>query len=61
MWNANILLQVGYAIIDAAYSGVPNQERDTFWSTIEIDPLYSAETAAIPVNPQIGSVENVVV
>ncbi|XGW29596.1 hypothetical protein V3C99_008998 [Haemonchus contortus] len=48
-------LSLGLSIVDECYNDLPLQQRDIFWSAEAIEPLYSADTAVKPINPQIGS------
>ncbi|VDL65316.1 unnamed protein product [Nippostrongylus brasiliensis] len=48
-------LSVGLAIVDECYGDLPPQQKDVFWSSEVAEPLYSADTAVKPMNPQIGS------
>lgn len=48
-------LSVGLSIVDECYSDLPVQQKDVFWSTDVIEPLYSADSAVKPMNPQVGS------
>ncbi|PAV92046.1 hypothetical protein WR25_22704 [Diploscapter pachys] len=51
-------LAVGLMIVDECYNDAPPQSKDLFWNSHQRDPLYSAETAAIAKNEQIGSAAN---
>ncbi|KAK6749574.1 hypothetical protein RB195_001907 [Necator americanus] len=48
-------LRVGLTIVDDCYGDLPQQQKDGFWGAEAIEPLYSADSAVKPVNPQIGS------
>ncbi|CAI4227275.1 unnamed protein product [Auanema sp. JU1783] len=48
-------LSVGLTIVDDNFNEAPSQQKDIFWSRESIEPLYSADAAVKPVNPQIGS------
>ncbi|CAJ0601349.1 unnamed protein product [Cylicocyclus nassatus] len=48
-------LRVGLTIVDDCYGDLPLQQKDNFWGVDTIEPLYSADSAVKPVNPQIGS------
>ncbi|KAK5977207.1 Bestrophin [Trichostrongylus colubriformis] len=48
-------LSLGLSIVDECYNDLPLQEKDIFWSAETIEPLYSADTAVKPINPQVGS------
>ncbi|GMT14821.1 hypothetical protein PFISCL1PPCAC_6118, partial [Pristionchus fissidentatus] len=48
-------LQVGFAIVDEAYTNVPPQEKDSYWDVRVPQPLYTSESAVRPVNPIVGS------
>uniref|UniRef100_A0A914VQ04 Bestrophin homolog n=1 Tax=Plectus sambesii TaxID=2011161 RepID=A0A914VQ04_9BILA len=48
-------LQLGFTLVDDACSVIPTQEKDTFWDDTFPEPLYSAATAALPMNPLVGS------
>ncbi|CAI2349928.1 unnamed protein product [Caenorhabditis sp. 36 PRJEB53466] len=48
-------LATGLAIVDECYNDSPPLQKDVFWSADVVEPLYSADTADIPINPQIGS------
>ncbi|EGT40021.1 hypothetical protein CAEBREN_32081 [Caenorhabditis brenneri] len=49
------LFQTGLAIVDECYNDSPPLQKDVFWSAETVEPLYSADTANIHMNPQIGS------
>ncbi|KHJ92311.1 bestrophin-1 domain protein [Oesophagostomum dentatum] len=46
---------VGLNVVDNAYDKFPELERDQFWEDTIPEPLYTAESAQRPINPQIGS------
>ncbi|KHJ80201.1 Bestrophin [Oesophagostomum dentatum] len=48
-------LEVGLNVVDNAYDKFPELERDQFWEDTIPEPLYTAESAQRPINPQIGS------
>ncbi|KHJ92682.1 bestrophin-1 domain protein [Oesophagostomum dentatum] len=48
-------LRVGLTIVDDCYGDLPLQQKDSFWGVDTIEPLYSADSAVKPVNPQVGS------
>ncbi|VDK56722.1 unnamed protein product, partial [Cylicostephanus goldi] len=48
-------LRVGLTIVDDCYGDLPLQQKDNFWGVDTIEPLYSADSAVKPVNPQVGS------
>ncbi|KHJ76871.1 hypothetical protein OESDEN_23509, partial [Oesophagostomum dentatum] len=48
-------LEVGLNVVDNAYDKLPELERDQFWEDTIPEPLYTAESAQRPINPQIGS------
>ncbi|CAD6199940.1 unnamed protein product [Caenorhabditis auriculariae] len=54
-WVLDRNLQVGLMVVDTAYSKYPNLEKDTFWEDLLPEPLYTAESAMRPLNPQVGS------
>ncbi len=47
--------QVGFSIVDDACNRRSEMERDIFWHDKVPEPLYTVESAARPVNPNIGS------
>ncbi|CAP32290.1 Protein CBG13503 [Caenorhabditis briggsae] len=47
--------QTGLAIVDDCYNDSPPIQKDIFWSAETVEPLYSADTANLHMNPQIGS------
>ncbi|KAK5979267.1 Bestrophin [Trichostrongylus colubriformis] len=53
-WIIDRNLQVGFSV-EECYDKYPPIDRDSFWSDKLPEPLYTAESAARPVNPQIGS------
>uniref|UniRef100_A0A8R1I0Y1 Bestrophin homolog n=1 Tax=Caenorhabditis japonica TaxID=281687 RepID=A0A8R1I0Y1_CAEJA len=54
-WILDRNLQVGLMVVDAAYNKYPDLEKDQFWEDVNPEPLYTAESAIRPLNPQIGS------
>ena len=42
-------------VVDTAYNRYPTLEKDQFWEDAIPEPLYTAESALRPLNPQIGS------
>ena len=42
-------------MVDDQFDKYPRTERDAFWEDVDIEPLYTPETAAMPRNPQVGS------
>ncbi|KJH43885.1 Bestrophin [Dictyocaulus viviparus] len=48
-------LGIGLSIVDECYNELPLQQKDIFWSTDAVEPLYSADTALKPIHPQVGS------
>ncbi|KAK6046987.1 hypothetical protein COOONC_15508, partial [Cooperia oncophora] len=48
-------LQVGLNVVDEAYDTYPALVRDSFWEDSLPEPLYTAESAQRPINPQVGS------
>lgn len=48
-------LATSLCIVDEAHDDVPPLERDLFWSSSDVEPLYSMNTASTPINPLIGS------
>ncbi len=54
--DIHFMLQVGLTIVED--SSPPEQQMDIFWSD-KVEPLYSADTAAKPIYPLVGSVANV--
>ncbi|GMS97214.1 hypothetical protein PENTCL1PPCAC_19389, partial [Pristionchus entomophagus] len=48
-------LQVGFAIVDAAYENFPSQQKDPFWHESIPQLLHTTESAERPVNPNVGS------
>ncbi|CAI2347205.1 unnamed protein product [Caenorhabditis sp. 36 PRJEB53466] len=54
-WILDRNLQVGLMVVDTAYNRYPTLEKDQFWEDANPEPLYTAESAMRPLNPQIGS------
>ncbi|CAB3405095.1 unnamed protein product [Caenorhabditis bovis] len=54
-WILDRNLQVGMTVVDTAYGKYPDLEKDNFWEDELPEPLYTAESALRPLNPQIGS------
>ncbi|KAK6732126.1 hypothetical protein RB195_016483 [Necator americanus] len=48
-------LEVGLNVVDNNYDKFPNLVRDQFWEDTIPEPLYTAESAQRPINPQVGS------
>ncbi|VDM60941.1 unnamed protein product [Angiostrongylus costaricensis] len=48
-------LSIGLSIVDECYGDLPLQQKDIYWSAGIIEPLYAADVAMKPINPQIGS------
>ncbi|CAB3406545.1 unnamed protein product [Caenorhabditis bovis] len=48
-------LATGLAIVDECYNDSPPLQKDTFWNAEIVEPLYSANTALMHKNPQVGS------
>ncbi|KAJ1345480.1 hypothetical protein KIN20_000026 [Parelaphostrongylus tenuis] len=48
-------LNIGLAIVDECYGDLPLQQKDVYWSTDNIEPLYASDVALKPINPQVGS------
>ncbi|PIO67179.1 hypothetical protein TELCIR_11082 [Teladorsagia circumcincta] len=48
-------LQVGLNVVDKAYDTFPEMVRDNYWEDSLPEPLYTAESAQRPINPQVGS------
>ncbi|CAD5210942.1 unnamed protein product [Bursaphelenchus okinawaensis] len=59
-WVLDRNLQVGLSIVDDCYGKVPALERDVFWEDMVPQPLYTAESAARPHNPMIGSCNDLI-
>ncbi|KAE9551623.1 hypothetical protein FO519_005151 [Halicephalobus sp. NKZ332] len=53
-WIIDRNLQVGLLIADS-HGRLPQMEKDIFWNDILPEPLYTAESAARPHNPMVGS------
>uniref|UniRef100_A0A7I5E7M9 Bestrophin homolog n=1 Tax=Haemonchus contortus TaxID=6289 RepID=A0A7I5E7M9_HAECO len=53
-WIIDRNLQVGFSV-EECYDQYPPIDRDTFWSEKTPEPLYTAESALRPANPQVGS------
>ncbi|CAI5442176.1 unnamed protein product [Caenorhabditis angaria] len=54
-WILDRNLQVGLTVVDTAYGKYPDLEKDSFWEDELPEPLYTAESALRPLNPQVGS------
>ncbi|PIC49741.1 hypothetical protein B9Z55_008252 [Caenorhabditis nigoni] len=54
-WILDRNLQVGLMVVDTAYNRYPTLEKDQFWEDAIPEPLYTAESAMRPLNPQVGS------
>ncbi|KAF1767966.1 hypothetical protein GCK72_007926 [Caenorhabditis remanei] len=54
-WILDRNLQVGLMVVDTAYNRYPTLEKDQFWEDVLPEPLYTAESAMRPLNPQVGS------
>ncbi|VDM56563.1 unnamed protein product [Angiostrongylus costaricensis] len=54
-WILDRNLQVGFNVVDTAYDRFPDMVRDKFWEEAIPEPLYTAESAQRPLNPQVGS------
>ncbi|ETN70363.1 Bestrophin [Necator americanus] len=48
-------MKVGLNVVDNNYDKFPNLVRDQFWEDTIPEPLYTAESAQRPINPQVGS------
>ncbi|KAE9421810.1 hypothetical protein Angca_003073, partial [Angiostrongylus cantonensis] len=48
-------LSIGLSIVDECYGDLPLQQKDIYWSADSIEPLYAADVAMKPINPQVGS------
>ncbi|KHN87218.1 Uncharacterized protein Tcan_17052 [Toxocara canis] len=48
-------LATSLCIVDEAHDDLPPLEKDLFWSSSDVEPLYSKDTASIPINPLMGS------
>ncbi|VDM41679.1 unnamed protein product [Toxocara canis] len=48
-------LATSLCIVDEAHDDLPPLEKDLFWSISDVEPLYSKDTASIPINPLMGS------
>lgn len=46
-------------MVDDQFDKAPPIERDAFWEDVMAEPLYTAEAASRPCNPQIGSCSNI--
>ncbi|VDN27433.1 unnamed protein product, partial [Gongylonema pulchrum] len=42
-------------IVDEAHHDLPPLQKDQFWLRGEVEPMYSKDAAALPINPLIGS------
>ncbi|KAK6026795.1 hypothetical protein OSTOST_07220, partial [Ostertagia ostertagi] len=51
----NSFFEVGLNVVDKAYDTFPEMVRDDFWEDSLPEPLYTAESAQRPINPQVGS------
>ncbi|VDN52777.1 unnamed protein product [Dracunculus medinensis] len=49
------IFQTALCIVDEASNDAPELAKDQFWSTKEIEPIYSKESAAETINPLVGS------
>uniref|UniRef100_A0A915AEA8 Bestrophin homolog n=2 Tax=Parascaris univalens TaxID=6257 RepID=A0A915AEA8_PARUN len=58
-FECNFLLDKNLAtalcIVDDASNDAPRLEKDRFWQSDEVEPMYSKETASQPINPLVGS------
>ncbi|KAJ1372057.1 hypothetical protein KIN20_034117 [Parelaphostrongylus tenuis] len=54
-WILDRNLQVGFNVVDKTYDRFPDMVRDKFWEDAIPEPLYTAESAQRPINPQVGS------
>uniref|UniRef100_A0A0M3IKD3 Bestrophin homolog n=1 Tax=Ascaris lumbricoides TaxID=6252 RepID=A0A0M3IKD3_ASCLU len=58
-FECNFLLDKNLAtalcIVDDASNDAPKLEKDRFWHSDEVEPMYSKETASQPINPLVGS------
>ncbi|CAJ0951557.1 unnamed protein product, partial [Mesorhabditis belari] len=54
-WILDRNLQVAFSVVDDAYGKFPPDAKDPWWETSHPEPLYTAESAARPPNPQMGS------
>ncbi|VDK47253.1 unnamed protein product [Anisakis simplex] len=58
-FECNFLIDRNFAtslcIVDEAHDDVPPLEKDLFWSSGDIEPLYLKDSNPAPVNPMIGS------
>uniref|UniRef100_A0A158PCE1 Bestrophin homolog n=1 Tax=Angiostrongylus cantonensis TaxID=6313 RepID=A0A158PCE1_ANGCA len=54
-WILDRNLQVGFNVVDTTYDRFPDMVRDKFWEEAIPEPLYTAESAQRPLNPQVGS------
>ncbi|EPB69945.1 hypothetical protein ANCCEY_10971 [Ancylostoma ceylanicum] len=55
-----VVFQVGFSVEDC-YDDYPPVDRDAFWQIPNPEPLYTAQSAMRPVNPQVGSCVNMYV
>ncbi|KAK6732130.1 hypothetical protein RB195_016485 [Necator americanus] len=56
-WIIDRNLQVGFSV-EECYDKYPPVDRDSFWETPNPEPLYTAQSAIRPINPQMGSCVN---
>ncbi|KHN78940.1 Uncharacterized protein Tcan_03627 [Toxocara canis] len=58
-FECNFLLDKNLAtalcIVDDASNDAPQLEKDLFWLADEVEPMYSKESVAQPINPLVGS------
>uniref|UniRef100_A0A1I7YD51 Bestrophin homolog n=1 Tax=Steinernema glaseri TaxID=37863 RepID=A0A1I7YD51_9BILA len=54
-WIVDRNLKASLEIVDDGIGSEPAMEKDMFWEETVPEPLYSAETARTPINPQVGS------
>ncbi|KAK0411645.1 hypothetical protein QR680_005765 [Steinernema hermaphroditum] len=54
-WIVDRNLKASFEIVDQGIGAEPAMMKDIFWEEKVPEPLYSAETANTPINPQIGS------
>ncbi|PIO73407.1 Bestrophin [Teladorsagia circumcincta] len=53
--SLNTFFKVGLNVVDKAYDTFPEMVRDNYWEDSLPEPLYTAESAQRPINPQVGS------
>uniref|UniRef100_A0A183E7I6 Bestrophin homolog n=1 Tax=Gongylonema pulchrum TaxID=637853 RepID=A0A183E7I6_9BILA len=52
---SNFFSPTSLCIVDDASNDAPELEKDLFWSSSEVDAIYSKESAEDNINPLVGS------